>query len=126
MSKNDLADDIIRELKAYSDALAVEVDNISKRNARKLMKKIKETSPELTGDYKEGWRVKQVTDKLGASKFVVHNATDYQLTHLLEDGHAIAGGTGRVDAIPHIVPAEEEIAPKYMAEIEKAVQKNGS
>lgn len=122
----DLADDIMRELRAYSDALAVEVDNISKRNARKLMKKIKETSPELTGDYKEGWRVKQVTDKLGASKYVVHNATDYQLTHLLEDGHAIAGGTGRVDAIPHIAPAEEEIAPKYMAEIEKAVQKNGS
>lgn len=122
----DLADDIMRELKTYSDALAVKIDETSKKKAQKLMRKIKETSPKLTEDYSKGWRVKQVTEKLGASKFVVHNKTDYQLTHLLEEGHYIHGGTYFVQPIPHIIPARYEIEKEFMSEVEEAIKKSGS
>ena len=46
-------------------------------------------SPKDTGDYKKGWRIKQ--DKARKS-IIVHNATDYQLTHLLEHGHVKRNG----------------------------------
>jgi hypothetical protein len=58
------------------------------------------------GRYARGWRVKS-QGKLSA---VVHNATDYQLTHLLEKGHVVRNKSGTYDrarAISHIAPVEE-------------------
>ena len=103
----DLSQAIMSELQTYTNELA------------------EETSPERTGDYKKGWKVRQVYKDQAGSQFVVHNATDYQLTHLLEYGHAIKGGTKRVKAIPHIAPAEEMIIKEFTAKVEKDIQKAG-
>lgn len=121
----ELDEAIMRELQAYSNGIAVEVDNAAKRNAKKLMKKIMAGSPKKTGKYSKGWRVKEISSKLGASKYVVHNKTDYQLTHLLENGHALHGGTQRVEAQPHIGPARDEIEKVFIEDIEEAVKKVG-
>lgn len=88
--------------KDVQEALKKDIQSVAKESARKL----KNTSPRKTGDYAKGWTVK----KLGESDFVVHNKTDYQLTHLLENGHVIKnkkGTYGRTNGIKHIAPVEE-------------------
>jgi hypothetical protein len=52
---------------------------------------------------------------------VVHSKNRYQLTHLLENGHAKRGG-GRVRAIPHIGPAEEIGIRELEERIERALK----
>ena len=126
--KNDLAADIMREIESYNEALALEIDNASKKTAKKIAKELSATSPRDTGDYAEDWTVKEVTGKkrykyrMGTSKYVVHNKGHYQLTHLLEEGHATKDGTARVPAQPHIEPVEQEFIPKYLSAVEEAVK----
>ena len=75
--------------------------------AKESVQKLKNTSPKKSGDYAKGWRVK----KLGAHEQIVYNATNYQLTHLLENGHVIRnkkGEYGRAPAHPHIKDVEQE------------------
>jgi len=78
-----------------------------KEVAKETAKKLRSVSPKgATGSYAKGW-------KAGARKdgdYVVHNATDYQLTHLLENGHVVRnkyGTYGRAPAQVHIKPVEE-------------------
>lgn len=51
----------------------------------------------------------------------VFNKTDYQITHLLEYGHASRNG-GRVKPSVHIKPVEEKMITELQERIEKAVQ----
>lgn len=123
----DLGDAIMRELQAYSEGLVTELDNAAKRNAKKLRQTIMEASPEDTGHYRTGWRVKEIPSKTSTqpSRYVVHNATSYRLTHLLEYGHAQKDGTERVKAQPHIEPARDAIEAQFQQEIEEAVKDLG-
>lgn len=125
MSDIDIGAAIMKELETYSNDLVERINVSSKKCASKLKREIQENSPEKAGYYKKGWRVKQVYKSHTLSQYVVHNATDYQLTHLLEFGHAINGGTQRVKPIPHIAPAEEKIVDEFMNEVEKAVREAG-
>lgn len=125
MSDIDIGAAIMKELQNYSNDVVEKVNTSSKEYANKLKKELQENSPKKTGDYKKGWRVKQVYKSHTLSQFVVHNATDYQLTHLLEFGHAVKGGTQRVKPIPHIAPAEEKVVDEFMTEVEKAVKEAG-
>lgn len=67
---------------------------------------VKTNAPVRTGQYKKGWAVKKQKETANSLELVVHNKTRYQLTHLLEKGHAKRGG-GRARAFPHIAPAEQ-------------------
>lgn len=125
MSDIDIGAAIMKELEAYSNDLVEKINASSKECANKLKREIQQSSPKKTGSYKKGWRVKQVYKSHTLSQYVVHNATDYQLTHLLEFGHAIKGGTRRVKPIPHIAPAEEKVVDEFMNEVEKAVREAG-
>lgn len=75
-----------------------------------------------TGSYASGWRVKKGkgSGRVKLPGFTVYNATDYQLTHLLEFGHVIrnAKGTyGRTNGIPHIKPAEKWAEQEIMRKL---------
>ena len=55
---------------------------------------------------------------------VIYNKTDYQLTHLLENGHdVIVNGkkVGHYDGQVHIAPVEKQVIEKMTEEVEKGI-----
>ena len=119
MQIDELSDAIMSTLKEYQDNIVENVDKIVEKTGKELRDELKQTSPKKSGDYSKGWRVTKVSDKKG-NKVVVVNNKIYQLTHLLENGHANRNG-GRTQAFPHIAPAEQKYIEEFIKEIEEAV-----
>src|SRR5690606_26617277 len=115
-SIDQLASEIAKALRTYTNEVTEGLEEAKKRVAKETVKRLRSTSPKLTGSYAKGWRVKRV-----GSAQVVHNATDYQVTHLLEHGHAKVNG-GRVAPRPHIRKAEQEAIKEYLKEAEKVIR----
>lgn len=115
---NNMANEIMRQLSLYEQDVREEVEVSKKEVSEDLVSNLKQhPSPKLTGDYRKGWRAKRVGDK-----FIIHNKTEYRLTHLLENGHAKRSG-GRVEGIPHIRPAEQEAINEFLQRIERAIDR---
>lgn len=104
---DELAEAIARELQEYSEEVTEELKASVQSTAKTCVATLKQTSPKDTGDYAKGWRSRKAYESIHDLRMEVHNATDYQLTHLLEDGHAKVNG-GRVEGQPHIQPAADE------------------
>lgn len=113
---NNLSNEIAKALSQYSNEITEMLDTSKEAIATKAVKVLKETSPEgVTKSYKKGWgKTKE------GSAWVVHNKTDYRLTHLLEKGHAKVSG-GRVSAKVHIKPVEEMVIKEFVEDVEKVI-----
>lgn len=114
MNISGLAREINRNLAAYSRTLDADVKAAADTTAEEAVASLKPSSPKLTEDYSKGWRVKKE-----GTKSIVHNATDYQLTHLLENGHAKVGG-GFVPPVVHIEPVEQQVINNFIRRVEEA------
>ena len=104
---NNLATEIAEALTEYDQKVADDVKKIVEDVAKDSVNELKRTSPKLTGSYRKGWRKKQSYEDTRTKRNTVYNKTDYQITHLLEYGHASRNG-GRVKAYPHIDSTEEK------------------
>lgn len=114
MAKSNDLNDLNKILNDYVNAVAKDTDKAAEEAAKATANHLKHTSPHLSGSYAKGWRAEKVN---GA--WVVHNKTDYQLTHLLENGHdTVAWGkkVGHVNPKPHIKEAEE-LANDYFQQL---------
>lgn len=99
------------------------IDEAAAKVSKEAVKTLKATSPKRPGGgrYAKGWAVKKV-----GKEMVIHNRTDYQLTHLLENGHdVIVNGKkkGHYDGVKHIAPVEQEVIEKMTEEVEKGIDK---
>ncbi|WP_412674932.1 HK97 gp10 family phage protein [Bacillus nitratireducens] len=113
---NDFASEIARELQRYSNLVEEEMEVAKEEVADNLVTELKQKSPKKTGNYRKGWRKKK-----DGNAIIVHNVLKPQVTHLLEKGHAKAGG-GRVAAQVHIRPAEEKAINDFTERVERAIQ----
>lgn len=115
-----LTDEITKQLRRYSNIVSEEVDQITDELTKEAVLRIKANIQEIgfvkTGDYMRGWTRKRVP-----GGWVIHNRTDYQLTHLLEKGFAFMDG-GRFPGKPHIAPVEEWIVEEYEKRITEAAR----
>lgn len=107
-------------LETYSKEVAETVEETLPKVGKDAVKELKKTSPKRTGDYEKGWTQKVEKERLG-TKLTVYNKTRYQLTHLLEKGHAKVGG-GFVPGHPHIKPAQDKAEKKAIEMIEEGIK----
>lgn len=103
--------------KVTVNQLSAEIEylDILLKNATLAKELIQKGSPVgHRGRYRSGWKV-SVKREVGGVAATVHNATDYQLAHLLESGHMIYAGSGvkRTAPQPHIKPAFDVGSKKY-------------
>ena len=112
---------VMEGLTEYADLAADELKKAVKKAGNSVKKDIQEGAPKDTGAYAKSWSVKNVKETSNSIELVVHSRNRYQLSHLLEFGHAKRGG-GRVPGKAHIVPAEERAERTLEQEIEKALR----
>lgn len=113
---NDLTKEINKQLATYTEEVGEAVSEATDEVTKEGVKLLKIKSPDKTGDYRKGWARKK-----SKNGFIIHNRTDYQLTHLLEHGHVKVGG-GRVAARVHIRPVEKQIVDDFEKLVKKAIQ----
>ena len=113
----------------YEGDVEAVVGTAASMAAKKTKADIVAASPVGTGkragSYKRGWAVKRVSAK-GLVSYIVHNKTDYQLTHLLEKSHVIKnqfGEYGRTNPTPHIAPAAEKGAEYFQELVERELSR---
>lgn len=120
---------IADEMAKYSEEVSKTVIQIIKEEAQLLTDNIKKDSPKRSkkvarrtlNRYSKGWTA---TTEIENNLFVeinVHNKSDYQLTHLLENGHANRDGS-RTEGKEHIKPNEEITNERIEKRIKEAVE----
>jgi len=122
----DLVTDQLAEIfDAYNKEFKRKVNNSVDTVGKEAVAKLKATSPKKTGDYAKGWRLKRERGSNGINDVTIHNATDYRLTHLLENGHVIRnkkGTYGRTSGIKHIAPVEDYFNSEVVEEIKRELE----
>lgn len=122
MAEFDLTAEITSALKDWSGDIADGLDELVDEESKALKQDIVNDSPERTGDYKKGWKIKKEHYGRGNTRAVVHNATNFQRTHLLEKGHAGPNG-GYVPGHPHIAPNEKKHVEEFVKKAEELCSK---
>lgn len=110
-------------LDEYSKDIQEGITDDAIKVAKEAVIDLKNTSPNRTGSYRKGWRVKKDKGN-GYINCIVHNATDYQLTHLLEKPHLKRNG-GLTTPKVHIAPVEEKSIKQYEREVEQIIKNGG-
>lgn len=117
-SIDDMAGEIMKGLQEYSELADTAMKKAVRKTATSVKNEISANAPKRTGKYAKSWTTKKVKENSHSLEITVHSKDRYQIAHLLEKGHTKRGG-GRVAAIPHIAPAEENGADLLESLIEK-------
>ena len=116
-----LSKEIMKALEGYADDISDIVEKDANEIGKEATNKLKQTSPKgATGEYAKGWKLRK--DKKGKNNYIIklYNKDHYQLTHLLEFGHATANG-GHTESQPHIRPVEQEYGKKFEDKLRKDI-----
>ena len=132
MSNTIKADELQKALTDYLENYVEDIEEDVKDTVTEVAKEAKQelvqTSPRSgiarKTKYYKGWAIRNGgrTRKKHYYGKTVWNKTNYQLTHLLEFGHATRNG-GRTNPQPHIRPVEEKYGTKFVDLSEKKIRR---
>lgn len=123
----NLTKEIQEVLQTFNHQVLTSVDEAAVEVGKTTAKYLKQISPRKkyganSGKYSRGWKVK----KMKTGEVYVHNATDYQLTHLLEKGHKIVShgvNTGKMTRPQvHIAKAEELAQTEFPKAVARRIE----
>ena len=125
---DQLSNVILEYLENFKDVTEEACDKGVSETAKTALQELRNAHPPGSGEfgswdksYNKGWKVMQTKrDKRYHKKATIHNATDYQLTHLLEKGHATRDG-GRTASFTHIAPVAEKCDDELLSNIKKYI-----
>ena len=124
MANIDLADAIERELTIYAQEVTEIIKKEAKSHMSQLVKETKKTAPvgNRQKHYKDNIDSKKTSENdRGASYIWYVKGSDYRLSHLLENGHALRDG-GRTEGTHFIQKASDPIIADYVAKVEEAIR----
>lgn len=121
-----LGDAINRELTLYGNNIIERIKKETKNSMTQLVKQTKATAPvgKRTRHYRDSIKSKKVSENDRSITYMWYvDGSDYRLSHLLENGHALRDG-GRYEGTQFIAKAHDPIIAKYIEAVEDAI-KNG-
>lgn len=126
VSIDQLANEIEKDLTLYHKSIVEGINTEAKKSMSDLVKRTKATAP--VGHRKKHYRDNITSKKLsetdrGVTYVWYVKGSDYRLTHLLENGHALRNG-GRVEGTHFVEKASDPILAEFKEKIE-AIIKNG-
>lgn len=126
-SVDNLAKEIEKALEEFVGVTEEACEKGVRETAKDAVRELRSAHPSGSGqygswdEYNGSWKVMQTkTDKRYHRKATIHNENHYQLTHLLEKGHALVQG-GRTRAFPHIAPVAEKCEGELIQNIRKYI-----
>ena len=120
---------IMEYLEDYVEDIEEDVEDTVTEVAKEAKQELIQTSPRSgiarKTKYYKGWAIKNGgrTRKKHYYGKTIWNKTNYQLTHLLEFGHATRNG-GRTQAQPHIRKVEEKYGTQFADLLEKKIRRS--
>lgn len=117
---DQMADALAQSMAEYADLSNEVMKECVTEVSQSVKKDIQANAPVKSGKYKKSWAAKKVKENANSLIMTVHSRDRYQIAHLLEHGHAKRGG-GRVQAMPHIAPAEQRGEQELTAKIERGL-----
>lgn len=120
----DLTKEVNKILTEYAQGIEKDMLEAEEEVAKEAIAKLKKTSPRARrskkGHYADKWTIDQKSKKQYAETIIYNK--DYQLTHLLENGHDVVRNgrvVGHVKARPHIKPVEEWVKEEMVKRVEE-------
>ena len=126
ISTNQLSDAIAKELNIYGKNVIDGVKKEAKKSMSQLVKDTKATAPvgKRQNHYRDSIKSKKTAESDRGVEYTWYvDGSDYRLSHLLENGHALRDG-GRVEGTHFIKKASDPILEKYIQAVEEVI-KNG-
>lgn len=120
----NLGDAIAEELGIYSRSVTDGIKNEAKRYMKQLVKDTKATAPvgHRQKHYRDSIKSKKTMETDRAVEYTWYVAgSDYRLSHLLEDGHALRDG-GRTEGTHFIQKATDPIVEEYLKAVEDIIE----
>ena len=124
VSVDQLSEAISRELTLYNRNVIDGVKKQAKQSMSQLVKDTKATAPvgKRKKHYKDSIKSKKVSENDRSVMYQWYVAgSDYRLSHLLENGHALRNG-GRVAGTHFIKNASDPILQAYLNAVEEVIR----